>query len=103
MPVPGDWNNPSTRSRPNRAARGRPGTACAVTPASDTHWSATRVRRGRVPSATDISVSAPTTVAKVALYMLTAVRNVDLVCWLTSVPRAKPDKVLAMTVSVKLP
>lgn len=62
-----------------------------------------RVRRGRFPSATDISVSAPSTVANVAPYMLTAVRNGECVWWSTSAPRAKPDKVLAATVAVKLP
>jgi hypothetical protein len=53
-------------------------------------------------SVRDISVSAPSTVVKVAPYMLTAVRSGDLVCWLTSVPSAKPDRVLAATDSVKL-
>jgi hypothetical protein len=60
------------------------------------------VRRGRLPSATDISVNVPSTVANVAPYMLTAVRNGEPVWWLTSVPSAKPDKVLAATVSAKL-
>ncbi|XMA38092.1 hypothetical protein O1157_19845 [Streptomyces albogriseolus] len=65
------------------------------------NWSATRVRRGRSPSATDISVVAPSTVAKVAPYMLTAVRNGEPVDRSTSVPSAKPERVLAATVSVK--
>ncbi len=102
VPVPRDWKNPRRRSRPNRAASGSPGTACAATPASDRHWSTTRVRRGRLPSATDIRVSAPSTVAKVAPYMLTAVRKGEPVCRLTRLPRAKPDRVLAATVSVRL-
>ena len=37
-----------------------------------------------------------------APYMLTAVRNGDPVWWSTRVPSAKPEKVLAATVSVKL-
>jgi hypothetical protein len=102
VPVPRDWKNPSTRSRPNRAAGGSPGTACPATPASETHCNATRVRRGRFPSATDISVSAPSTVANVAPYMLTAVRNGEPVRRSTSVPSAKPDRVLAAAVRVKL-
>ncbi|MGF1430029.1 hypothetical protein [Kitasatospora sp. LaBMicrA B282] len=101
VPVPSDWKNPSSRSSPNRAASGSPGTAWAATPARDRPCSATRVRRGRRPSATDISVSAPNTVAKVAPYMLTAVRKAECVCRSTRVPRAKPDSVLAASTSVK--
>lgn len=102
VPVPRDWKKPSTRRRAKRTASGSPGIACAATPSSETHWSATRVRRGRFPSATDISVIAPSTVAKVAPCMLTAVRNGEPVRASTRVPSAKPDRVLAATVSVKL-
>ncbi|MGW0698546.1 hypothetical protein ACWD0A_04255 [Streptomyces sp. NPDC002867] len=102
VPVASDWKNPSTSSSPNRTARGRPGTACAATPATEANWSATTVRRGRLPSATDIRVSAPTTVANVAPYMLTAVRKGEPVSWSTRVPSAKPDTVLAATDKAKL-
>lgn len=60
------------------------------------------MRRGRGASARDISVSAPRTVAKVAPYMLTAVRNGEPVCRSTSVPSAMPDRAPAATVRVKL-
>ncbi|RAJ33123.1 hypothetical protein K353_05767 [Kitasatospora sp. SolWspMP-SS2h] len=95
VPDPSDWKNPTSSSRPNRAASGSPGTACPSVAANADRCSATSVRRGRAPSATDISVNAPSTAANDDPYMLTAVRNGDPVRACTSTPSANPDSVPA--------
>lgn len=99
--MPSAWKSPTTSSSPNRTASGSPGTACAAVAASASRCSATSVRRGRAPSATDISVSAPSTAANDEPYMLIAVRKGDPVRSRTSTPSANPDSVPAPVSRVK--